>query len=203
VAAVSVIAAVLGALALAAPAAAQTPILDAAEGSFRGRPVFFLATDLTPAEIQGLERQIEQEARGPLYIAILPAEARREVDGTTTGVALELNRRIVTTNPPAVHAVVIDDEFRAVNRDIPAGDLAAEAFQAHRNEGLAAVLTDFIRRVGEAREEAAAEAIAPEPGSDDDGGSDRWIIAALAAIAVAVAIAALAGRKRGGTGRGG
>jgi hypothetical protein len=136
---VSVIAAVLGALAFAAPAAAQTPILDAAEGSFRGRPVFFLATDLTPAEIQGLERQIDQEARGPLYIAILPAEARREVDGTTTGVALELNRRIVTMNPPAVHAVVIDDEF----------------------------------------------------------------IAALAAIAVAVAIAALAGRKRGGTGRGG
>ena len=148
-----VIAAVLGALALAAP---QTPILDAAEDSFRGRSVFFLSTDLRPDEIQGLERQIEQEARGPLYIAILPAAARREADGTTTGVALELSRRIVTTNPPAVHAVVIDDEFRAVNRDIPAGDLAAEAFQAHRDEGLAAILSDFIRRVGEAREEAAA-----------------------------------------------
>jgi hypothetical protein len=102
-----------------------------------------------------------------------------------------------------VHAVVIDDEFRAVNRDIPADDLAAEAFQAHRDESHAAVLSDFIRRVGEAREEAAAEEIAPEPGSDDDGSSDRWIIAALAAIAVAVAIAALAGRKRGGIGLGG
>jgi hypothetical protein len=96
---------------------------------------------------------------------------------------------------------VIDDEFTAVNRDIPAGDLAAEALQARGDEPLAAVLTDFIRRVGEAREEAAAEAIAPEPGSDDDGGSERWIIAALAAIAVAVGIAALAGRKRGGTRR--
>jgi hypothetical protein len=203
VAAVSVIAAVLGVLVLAAPAATQTPILDAAVDSFRGRSVFFLATDLTPPEIQGLERQIEQEARGPLYIAILPAAARREADGTTTGVALELNRRIATTNPPAVHAVVIDDEFRAVNRDIPAGDLAAEAFRAHRDEGLAAVLSGFIRRVGEAREEAAAQAIEPEPASDEDGSSDRWIIAALAAIAVAVAIAALAGRKRGGIRRGG
>ena len=200
-----VIAAVLGALALTAPAAAQTPILDAAAESFRGRPVFFLVTtDLTPAEIQGLERQIEQGARGPLYIAILPATARREADGTTTGVALELSRRIATTNPPAVHAVVIDDEFTAVNRDIPAGDLAAEALQAHGDEPLAAVLSDFIRRVGEAREEASAQAIEPAPASQDDGGgSDRWIIAALAAIAVAVAIAALAGRKRGGTGRGG
>ena len=196
----SLVVAVLGTLALAAP---QTPILDAAEDSFRGRSVFFLSTDLRPDEIQGLERQIEQEARGPLYIAILPAEARREADGTTTGVALELSRRIVTTNPPAVHAVVIDDEFRAVNRDIPAGDLAAEAFQAHRDERLATVLSDFIRRVGEAREEAAAQAIEPEPAADDDGGSDRWIIAVLAAIAVAVAIAALAGRKRGGIGRGG
>ena len=77
-----VIAAVLGSLALAAP---QTPILDAAAESFRGRPVFFLATtDLTPAEIQGLERQIEQEARGPLYIAILPGEARREATARQT-----------------------------------------------------------------------------------------------------------------------
>jgi hypothetical protein len=201
---VRAIATVLGALALAAPAVRETPILDAAVDSFRGRSVFFLfTTDLSPAEIQGLERQIEQEARGPLYIAILPAAARREADGTTTGVALELSRRIVTANPPAVHAVVIDDEFTAVNRDISAGDLAAEALQAHGDEPLAAVLSDFIRRVGEAREEAAAQPIEPAPGSDDDGGSDRWIIAALAAIAVAVAIAALAGRKRGGTGRGG
>jgi hypothetical protein len=196
---VRAIAALLGALAIAAPG--QTPILDAAEDSFRGRSVFFLTTDLMPAEIQGLERQIEQEARGPLYIAILPADARREADGTTTGVALELGRRIVTTNPPAVHAVLIDDEFTAVNRDIPAGDLAAEALQAHGDEPLAAVLSDFIRRVGEAREEAAAQAI--EPAADDDGSSDRWIIAALAAIAVAVAIAGLAGLRRGGIGRGG
>jgi hypothetical protein len=204
VAAVSVIAAILCALALAAPAVSQTPIIDAAADSFRGRSVFFLfTTDLTPAEIQGLERQIEQEARGPLYIAILPAEARREADGTTSGVALELSRRIVATNPPAVHAVVIDDEFTAVNRDIPAGDLAAEALQAHGDEPLAAVLSDFIRRVGDAREEAAAQAIAPDPAPDDDGSSDRWILAALAAIAVAVAIAALAGRRRGGIGRGG
>jgi hypothetical protein len=200
VAAVSVLAAVLGALAIAA--AGQTPILDAAEESFRGRSVFFLTTDLMPAEIQGLERQIEQEARGPLYIAILPAEARREADGTTTGVALELSRRIVTSNPPAVHAVLIDDEFKAVNRDIPAGDLAAEALQAHGDEPLAAVLSAFIRRVGEAREEAAAQAIEPDSASDDDN-SDRWIIAALAAIAVAVSIAALVGHRRGGIGRGG
>jgi hypothetical protein len=200
VAAVSVVAAVLGALAIAA--AGQTPILDAAEESFRGRSVFFLfTTDLTPAEIHGLERQIAQEARGPLYIAILPVEARREADGTTTGVALELSRRIFTTNPPAVHAVLIDDEFTAVNRDIPADDLAAEALQAHGDEPLAAVLSDFIRRVGEAREDAAAQAI--EPAAEDGGGSNRWIIAVLAAIAVAVAIAALAGRRRGGIGRGG
>jgi hypothetical protein len=71
VAEVRAIATVLGALALAAPAVRETPILDAAVDSFRGRSVFFLfTTDLSPAEIQGLERQIEQEARGPLYIAI-------------------------------------------------------------------------------------------------------------------------------------
>ena len=198
----SVLAAVLGALAIAA--AGQTPILDAAAESFRDRSVFFLFTDrLTPAEIQGLERQIQQEARGPLYIAILPAAARREPDGTTTGVALALSRRIVTTNPPAVHAVVIDDEFTAVNRDISAGDLAAEALQANSDAPFASVLSDFIRQVGEAREEAAAQAIEPEPAAGDDGSPDRWIIAAFAAIAVAVVIAALVGHRRGGIGRGG
>jgi hypothetical protein len=198
------VAAVLGALALAAPAAARTPILDAAADSFRDRSVFFLyttSTRLTPDEVRRLEGQIEQDARGPLYVAVLPSAARREADGTTTGVVLELSRRIVTTNPPAVHAAVIGDEFRAVNRDIPAGDLAAEALEAHRDERLADVLSDFIRRVGEAREETAAQALEPEPASDG-GGSDRWIIAALAAIAVAVAVAALAGRKQGGIGPG-
>jgi len=184
VAAVRVIAAVLGALALAAPAAAQTPIIDRAADSARGSSVYVHPGTnlLTPAEVRGLEGQIEEDARGPLYIAILPAAARREADGTTTGVVLELNRRIMTTNPPAVHAVVVGNQFRAVNRDIPAGDLATEAFQAHREEGVAAVLSDFVHRVGEARSAQAESA----PQGEESDGFPYWLLAVGGGIAADV-----------------
>jgi uncharacterized membrane protein YgcG len=170
----------LGALVLAAPAAAQTPIIDRAADSTRGQSVYVHpgTTVLTSAEAGRLERQIEERARGPLYIAILPAAAREEVDGTATGVVLELNRRTVTTNPPAVHAAVVGNQFRAVNRDIPAGDLATAAFRAHRADGVFAVLSDFVRRVGEARRpEAAAK---PE---SDGGGLPFWVLLCAAAAA--------------------
>jgi hypothetical protein len=193
-AAVKVIAPVLGALALAAPAAGQTPIIDQASNSARARSVYVHPGTnlLTPAEARQLERQIEQEAQGPLYIAILPEVARQEVDGTATGVVLEMNRRIVTTNPPAVHAVVVGNQFRAVNRDIPAGDLATEAFQAHRDEGVAAVLSDFVRRVGEAR---SARAV-PAPREEESNGFPYWLLAVGGGIAGLLGLRALRRRQR-------
>jgi hypothetical protein len=194
VAAVRVIAAVLGALALAAPAAAQTPIIDRAADSARGSSVYVHPGTnlLTPAEVRRLEGQIEEEARGPLYIAILPATARREADGTTTGVVLEMNRRIITTNPPAVHAVVVGNQFRAVNRDIPAGDLATEAFQAHREEGVGAVLSDFVHRVGEARS-AQAE---PAPQGEESDGFPYWLLAVGGGIAAFLGLRFFRRRQR-------
>jgi hypothetical protein len=155
--------AIVAALALAAPAAAQTPIIDRAASAARSSTIYVHPGThlLTSAEANRLEPRIAERSRGPLYVAILPPAARREVDGTTLGVALELNRRIVTTNPPAVHAVVIGEEFRAVNRDIDAGRLALESLRANRNSGLAAVLLDFARRVGEARKVAGPSAYAP------------------------------------------
>jgi hypothetical protein len=166
----------LVALALASPAAAQTPIIDRAAESARGRSVYVHpdTKHLTAAEAGRLERQIEQQGRGPIYVAILPARARDEADGTATGVVLELNRRVITTNPPAVHAVVVGNQFRAVNRDIPAGDLATAAFRAHRAEGVFAVLSDFVRRVGEARR--APVAVEPETAEDEGGGVPFWLL---------------------------
>ncbi|HET6642452.1 MAG TPA: hypothetical protein VFG93_04185 [Gaiellaceae bacterium] len=187
------------ALALAAPAAAQTPIIDRAASAARGRRIYIHSGThlLTAAEARRLEPRIAERSRGPLYVAILPPAARREVDGTTLGVALELNRRIVTTNPPAVHAVVIGDEFRAVNRDIDAGRLALESLRANRNSGLAAVLLDFARRVGEARKLSGPREFAPLERNTDDAGEDLWILA-LVVVAVAGGAAVLAHRRHAG-----
>jgi hypothetical protein len=175
----------LVALALAAPAAAQTPIIDRAAHAARGKSVYVHPGTklLTAAEAGRLERQVGREARGPLSIAVLPSAARREADGTTMGVLIELSHRTFTTNPPAVYAVVVGNEFRAINRDISASDFATEAFRAHRQEGMAAVLSDFIRRVGEAR----APADAPPVRSDDHGSRRLWILAVIGALAAFVA----------------
>jgi hypothetical protein len=126
-----------------------------------------------------------------MYIAILPAAAKAEVDGTATGVVLELNRRIVTTNPPAVHAAVVGNQFRAVNRDIPAGDLATAAFRAHRADGVFPVLSDFVRRVGEARLPQAAGETEPDSG----GGMPFWLLF-WGAIAGAIGLYVLRKRRR-------
>jgi uncharacterized membrane protein YgcG len=176
----------LVALALASPASAQTPIIDRAAESARGRSVYIHpgTRQLTAAEAARLERQIEQQGRGPIYIAILPAAAKNEVDGTATGVVLELNRRVITTNPPAVHAVVVGNQFRAVNRDLPAGDLATAAFRAHRAEGVLAVLSDFVRRVGEARRAPATV----EPESADDSGGVPFGLLFWGTVAAAIGL---------------
>jgi hypothetical protein len=187
---------VVAALALAAPAAAQTPIIDRAASAARGRSIYVYPGTrlLTAAEARRLEPRIAERSRGPLYVAILPPPARREVDGTTLGVALELNRRIVTTNPPAVHAVVIGNEFRAVKRDIDAQRLATESFRANRNAGIAVVLVDFARRVGDARERAGVEASPPLDRSAEDAGKDLLILA-LVIVAIAAGAAALTHRR--------
>jgi hypothetical protein len=189
---------VLGVLAMVlALTAPQTPIIDQAANASRGRSIYVhpATAALTRAEARRLEPRIEQLSEGPLYVVILPPAARREAGGTTLGVALELSRRIFTTNPPAVDAVVIGDEFRAVNRDIDADQLAAVTLRARRDAGLAAVLLDFARRVGQARREAAATPYAPleQPNADDTG--EDLLILALVIIALGAGAVALMRRR--------
>ena len=176
------------ALALASPALAQTPIIDAAANSARGRTIYIHpgTSSLTPPQARRLEAQIEAEGRGPIYIAILPAAARREADGTALGVANELNRRVFTTNPPAVHAVLVGNELQAVNRDIPAGMLATRAFLSHRDQGVFAVLSNFVHRVGDARRPRASVA---RPQDDADGFPYGLLGVGLAVTALAASLA--------------
>jgi hypothetical protein len=188
---------VLAAFALAAPARAQeTRFIDRVAVAYRSQNVYVHpGTELlTPAEARKLEREIDSgEALGPVFIAILPEAARREAGGSSTGVVVALSRRVFTINPPAVHAVVVGSEFRAVNRDIPAGDLATAAFQAHRDRGVAAVLSDFVFRVGQARAEQAR----PVEAADDGGGFPGvWILAVAGGIVAGVGVSAYRRRAR-------
>ena len=163
----------LAALILAAPAAAQEEsILDRAAAGLQSSPVYIDPGTmmLTEPEAQDLRGLIAREGNGPVMIAILPAEARAEADNSSTQVALRLGRLV---RVGGVYAVIVGNEFRAVSTDLGSGraaHLATQAFEAHRDEGVAAVLSDFVRRVGEAR---GAGRSAPITNSD---GSHFWLV---------------------------
>ena len=82
---------------------------------------------------------------------------RREA-GSSTQVAVELARLV---GEPGVYAVVVGNQFRAVSNDLArdqAPALATRAFQTRNQDGVAAVLLDFVQRVGDARSGESGEA---------------------------------------------
>jgi hypothetical protein len=186
-------AAVLAALLVAAPASAQeTSILDQAAASLRSDPVYIHpGTDmLTEAEAQDLRGLIAREGNGPILIAILPAAARAEADDSSTQAALRLGRLVRIAG---VYAVVVGNQFRAVSTDLGsgrAGYLASQAFEARRDAGVAAVLAEFIQRVGETRASARSAPIS------NDEGSRFWLVGLVIGGAALLVFLFVRRRKR-------
>jgi hypothetical protein len=165
-------AAASAALVAVAPAVGAT-VLDPAVASLRGDPVYVSpeAQLISDEDAVELRKQIGRDANGPVFIALLPASAKDEVNGSATEVALWLGRQVGT---PGVYAVVVGNEFRAVSTDLGtgrAGALATEAFEANRDD-VFGVLSDFVRRVGEARLGSGAGAAA----AGDRDGSRFWLV---------------------------
>jgi hypothetical protein len=160
-------AALLIGLSLAAPAGAGT-IVDSAAKALESDPVYVAPNAekaITDAEKRRLEREIRTEGHGPIYIAILPSAALDEAGGSATGIIDEVHREL---GRRGVYAVVAGNQFRAEATDLDrgeAGDLAREAIDAHRSDGVAATLVDFVDRVGDAR---------TGNGGDGGGGGFRW-----------------------------
>jgi len=172
---------VLAALALAATAAAQDTLLDRTAAELRSDPVYIHPdTTLVSADDERrIERAIDDQARGPLFVAVLPASARQEAGGTTADVALRLGRLV---EGDGVYAVVVGNQFRAVSTDLgrdQAGALATRAFLIHRDDGVTAVLLDFVQRVGAVRERSRSSA----ESKDSGGGFPTWLLVAGGAIA--------------------
>ena len=140
------------ALALA-PAATAGPIVDRAANALASDPVYLdpAATTVTSAQAAGLRREIESNAHGPVYVAILPKAALAEGGGSAVGIVDEVHRQL---DRRGVYAVVAGNQFRAESTDLDdgrAGKLATEAFAAHHTEGVGPTLVDFVDRVGAER----------------------------------------------------
>ena len=140
-------------LVLAGTAHAQGRLAAAAE-SLRQDPVYVdpeAERAISERQADRLREAIAREDAGPLYIAFLPAAAANEAGGDPKAALRELAGAV---GEPGTYAVVIGDAFRAASTNgvLPeAGDLASQAFTAESEAGAAAVLEDFVRRVGDAR----------------------------------------------------
>ena len=173
------------ALGFAAPALAlrEAPAIETAASALRSDPVYVdpsAERRLTSAEADSLRRQISRSRAAPLYIAVLPRAVADSAGGDPTEALRQL---ALTVRRPGTYAAVIGNSLRAgaTTGVLPrgrAGELAGEALRAHRGEGTAAVLTDFVDRVAAERRGGAGGG-EPGGGGSEGSGAGGWLILLL------------------------
>ena len=161
------------------PVASAGQYVDRAANALANDPVYVDPAATYNVDAGALRREIETRGDGPIYIAVLPAAALAEGGGAATGVIDEVHRAL---GRRGVYAAVVGNHFRAESDDLArgqAGKLATAAFNAHRSDGVQAVLVDFVDRVGAARRGEST-------GSGGGGGFSWWwvIIPALAVFLI-------------------
>ena len=136
--------------------AVATRTIDRAVEALRADPIYVdpeAEAQLDEGTAAQIRRRIEERGTGPMYIAVLPDDARNEAGGDASAVALRVGNGV---RQPGTYLVVVGNTLRAAaTRGIlergQAGELAAAAGRAHSDEGLGPILLDFVDRVGEAR----------------------------------------------------
>ena len=162
---------------LAAPAVAQTSILDQAASRLRSDPVYVDPEADVAGDVDedGLRQRI-RASNAPIFVAVLPAAAIDEGGGDAGRLPPALATR---TGLAGTYGVVAGRSFRGGSNTLAPGQggaLATAAFQAHRDDGIQAILEDFIERVS--RAQAARGPRRPQPSGSgsgspfDDGGGD-------------------------------
>jgi hypothetical protein len=145
------------ALAFAAPAGALVGAgtIDKAVEGLRSSPVYVdpgSRAVVSPSDARRIVNEIAAKNAGPMYIVVLPAAAADAAGGDPVGVLREIQQQL---GRPGVYAGIIGKRFRAgaTAGILPKGEaakLATAAFKQHRSDGAAAVLRDFVDRVGAA-----------------------------------------------------
>ncbi len=169
--------AVAAALVLGAQARAGERI-DAAVAALQTNPVYVdpdAELAIGSAEQDRIRSAIDSSGAGPVYIAILPAVAENETGGNPDGVLQALHDGL---RRQGTYAVVVGRHFRAGSEGVlaqgVAGELATEALNAHRGEGVTPTLIDFVHRVAAARQNGGAPG-----GTGNDPGTGGGILIGL------------------------
>lgn len=159
-------------------------LLGRAASELRREPVF-VDPEAEHAISSAAAAQLESAIEGgetPIFVAVLPASAAEEAGGEPNAVPVALAE---ATGLDGTYAVVVGDSFRAASNVLASVEtraLATSTFQARREDGVEAVLAEFVDRV------QASAAGRPTPnggvpgatggeGGDGDGGT--WLLALL------------------------
>ena len=196
---------VLAAAPAALAQATATDVIERAARALEDDPVYVdpdAEADLDEAAADRIRERIRERGAGPMYVAILPAEAADEAGGEAGAVGAALADEL---NREGTYAVVVGNSFRAgATRGIlergQAGQLAREALDAQGRNGVEPTLLDFVDRVGEARRGGqGAESGSQGGGSGGDPGgspSGGLLLALLAGGAGLFALSRWRRRRR-------
>jgi hypothetical protein len=177
------------ALALAATAHAG-PRIDAAVAALESDQVYVDPTAelaIGADDQTRLRQKIDTAGAGPVYVAILPLATENETGGDPDGVLQELHDGL---GRPGTYAVVVGRHFRAGNEGVlppgTAGRLATEALDAHRGDGVAATLLDFVDRVAAEQQNGGAASGGGDGSEPGRGGGILIGLLVLGAIGLIV-----------------
>lgn len=133
---------------------------------------------LTPGEASALRQRIASEGAGPLYIAVLPRTSVNQAGGSMDQLLSQLASDV---HQNGTYVAVADHHLRAAStgsEGFSGGELATAAVNAHRSQGLDAILTDLVDRVAAARSGSGGA----RPGGGSSGLGAGWILIAILAV---------------------
>jgi hypothetical protein len=175
---------------LASPAWAG-PWVDRAAGSLRDDPLYVHPSarpTLSPPEAERVRARLTI-AGTPVFVAVLPGQARGEAGGDANRLA---GMVAASVGRPGTYLVVAGGEEGAGSNTLARGVAAGQARAAFRQHPeLAAATMDFIGRAEKAagRPPATTPPAQPPPGQDDADGNTLLVV--LLAIAGVVTLAVL------------
>jgi hypothetical protein len=163
------------------PAANAGVIVDRAVAGLRSDPVYVdtaAERALDDAAADRLRERIANAGAGPVYVAVLPDEARIEAGGDADAVVDLVHRGL---GRDGTYVALVGNRFRAGSTEFPAGvvpQLATEAFREHGNDGVEPTLLAFVDGVAAARR---GEPTAAEEREESDG-SSGWLLPVLVGV---------------------
>lgn len=145
---------------------------------------------LSPSQVDALTTQVIA-SEVPIFIGVFPESAAGTQ--TTDDVLIALNEQVGLSG---VYAVVVGNQFRAGSTSGSASDLATRAFQAERDNGVEAVLSEFIALTTERFGAGATPTTPTSEPSTASGAFTFFLLAIFIGVIALVIVVLLRARKR-------